>query len=534
MCMAERKKKREKIKRYKGRVCIIIAVILIIAFLAVTLLFSLFCDLKMIGLEPSSKSGFYVDEIELGMNITGFSMRSPLTIKYNMNGDNLNDTSEYYDGKIRLEVPEEGYRLYTIKATVCDGDNNCIEPITFTYILGKKLDEDITLKTININCSQYDLYDYNSGIMVGGATYDLYRETAVDGEYIIGNYNNRGKKWMRDAFVTMFDTDGSLIMNRKASIGISGWTSSAYSVKSMKVVTFVDSDEGVKEEVFRLRSGSQDQFSGNIRSSINSRLTENSGFDGGNTTERMVVFLNGDYYGIFDKQIDYSKSDLVSLFGLDKEKNVSKYRGSEESVFRAFGIGAEIWNDLDSAGKRERLEELTDMEDFLRYYAIQILTNNTDWPMNNYVAWRYEGRKDDSNKYKDGKLRFILRDTDLSYYTDENINWFEGSKGDIFRFLMEGINNGAGSVFSKVMESDYYRNRFIEILRELINGPFRTENVLKIIDEEAAKIDHQVELWSTPEEYEEWKQWIEVLREAAGKREQEIRDDVLEYFNVIL
>ena len=154
--------------------------------------------------------------------------------------------------------------------------------------------------------------------------------------------------------------------------------------------------------------------------------------------------------------------------------------------------------------------------------------------MNNYTAWRYKGRDDGLNKYKDGKLRFLLRDTDLTYYTDENTEWFEGSKGDIFEYLMEGKYNGKGSVFPKVMESEYYRNRFIEILRELINGPFRTENVLKIIDEEAAKIDHQVELWSTPEEYEEWKHWIEVLRGAAASREQEVRDDVFKYFGVVL
>lgn len=532
--MVEKKKQNEKKREYK-KIALRVVVFALAGFACVlVLLFLVFYDLKAIGLEFNKKSGFYEDGFELSMNITGFSIRSPLTIKYNMNGDNLEDTSEEYNGAINLELPEVGYKLYTIKATVCDGDNNCIEPVSATYVLGRNLNEDITLKVININCSQHDLYDYDTGIMVGGATYDLYKESVKDGEYILGNYSNRGKKWMRDAFVTIFDVDGSLVMDQEASIGISGLTSSSYSVKSINVKMFFEGEDEGRMEDFRLRSGGQDKFSGNIRSSISSRLTEESGFDGGNTTERMVVFLNGDYYGIFDKQIDYSKSDLIRLFSLDKEKNVSKVRGSEESVFSELGIGVEIWDDLDMPGGRERLEKLIDMEDFLRYYAIQIMINNTDWPTNNYVAWKYKGKKDETNKYTDGRLRFLLRDTDLTYYTDENTDWFEGVKGDIFEFLMEKKYNGAGSVFYKVMESEYYRNRFIEILRELINGPFKTENVLKIIDEEAGKIDHQVKLWYSDEEYGEWKGWIEVLKKAAGKREQEVRDDVLKYFDVTL
>ena len=518
--MVEKSLSKKQMRKHRGVVAGIVIFVVSVLIGFVTWFFWAFDGVRAVGIKFNLESGFYDDGIELEIATTGFSMKAPLAIRYNMNGDSLNDTYEEYNGKIRLDVPDVGYYLYTVTAIVCDGDRNCTEPVVATYVIGRNLDEDVTLSIVSVNCSQYDLYDYYYGIMVGGATLDLYSNMVEDGGHILGNYNNRGNKWLRNAYITVFNPDGAIALEQKALIGISGFSSSLYSVKSMSVTMPAVDEADESEEGFLLRSGSQDQFSGNIRSSVINRLIEDSNFDGGNTTERIVVFLNGKYYGIFDKQMNYSKVDLSRMFDLDKKNKIIKNKGSEASIFDSFGIGNSAWDDLNEKKNREMLEKKVDMENFLRYYAIQMLINNTDWPTNNYVAWKYKGKRDETNKYTDGRLRFLLRDTDLTYYTDENINWFEGVKCDIFEALMENKYNGAGSIFPKVMESEYYRNRFIEILRELINGPFRTENVLKIIDEEAAKINHQVELWSTPEEYEEWKYWIEVLRGAAASREQ--------------
>lgn len=490
--------------------------------------------LRGVSIVFDKKSGFYDDSIDVNIGIEGFSINSPVFIKYNMNGNVLNTEGEDYNGAIRLEVPETAYDLYTLSAMACDNDGNCTEPVVKSYVLGHNIDEDATLKIINVNCSQNDLDDYYTGIMVGGATYDMYRDLTEEGEYVLGNYNNRGKKWMRDAYITMFDTDGASLIDQYGYLGVSGWTSSAYSTKSLKVSMYIEDGENFREETFKLRSGSQDQFSGNIRSSLVSRLAEESGFEGGVSTERVVVFLNGEFYGIFDMQDTFSEVNMQRKYGIEKKKNIRKYKSAEKFVFEAMGIENDLWMNLDSVEGRRRLEEEIDMDNFLKYYAIQILVNNTDWPTNNYGAWRYEGKDEGNNKYTDGRARFLLYDMDITYYSDENIQWFEGINEDAFISIMENKYGGRDSVFPKVMETEYYRNRFIEIMRELINGPFRTENVLKIIDEEAAKIDHQVELWSTPEEYEEWKQWIEIMRNDAATREQEVRNDILEYFDVVL
>ena len=172
---------------------------------------------------------------------------------------------------------------------------------------------------------------------------------------------------------------------------------------------------------------------------------------------------------------------------------------------------------------------MIDMDDYLQYFAVQILFNNTDWPMNNFEAWRVNGKNRTNNKYEDGRIRFLVYDTDLIYYNEEGILWFEGSIGDIFKYLMEGKYNGTGSTFKKVMESEYYRAKFIILLEELLDGPFATENVLKVINEEAEKIDHQVKLFSSDEEYQEWSENVEMMKRAAAERENEVRFDIEEY-----
>ena len=167
---------------------------------------------------------------------------------------------------------------------------------------------------------------------------------------------------MREAYITRFDRVGDLVWDQDVYIGISGGSSAAYDVKSLKVSMQManEEDEGIK--TVRLRSGSQDQFSGNIRSSVVDRLAEECDFDGRAGTRRVVLFLNGEYYGIFDMQNTFSEQNLVRMFELAKKKDVEKNRGSEKDVFEAFRIGGEVWDNLDSVEGRAKLEELIEIK----------------------------------------------------------------------------------------------------------------------------------------------------------------------------
>lgn len=492
------------------------------------------------GITFSKPSGFYSEDQYIEISKAGLFFNNGGVIKYNLNGDDLDDNNLEYSSQIKLEVPEEGYKLYTIRAAVCLDE--CEDEKIATYVLGKKLDQDITLDIVSISSSQKNLYDYDTGIMVPGRVHDdALRDGLVD-EAIIGNYSIRTNEWIKDSYIVVFDTNGKVVLDKKVGLAISGGASAALDKKSLKIVgdrnkgydgVLFDFD-GLKEyDSMRLRSGGQDQDSGNIRSSVASRLAKQSNFPGICDTKRIVVFLNGDYYGVFDAQQNYSKEYLTNRFNITGKNNIEKQRGNENFVLEQFGF-KEMLDRINNKNGDRDVEKYIDMGDFLRYYAIQILWNNTDWPMNNYEAWRTAKTINEDNPYEDGRLRFLIYDTDLIYYSEKNRLHFENADGDLFKNLMENKDRAFSSSFRNVMKSDFYRNEFINILEEYMNGAFKTENVLRIINEEAEKIEHQMELFYTESEYEEWQKWIEIMKETAKKRNDEVRADVKRYFGIDL
>lgn len=488
------------------------------------------------------ESGFYDHDIDL---ILTSNYGDKGNIKYNLSGDSLDKDGIIYDNPIKLIVPEEGYEVYTVKASYCNVNNWCGEPFYETYVLGKELSRDVDIDIVSITSSYENLYDYYKGILVPGVKNKEAEERGEEHSYEVGNYNERGDEWIRDAHVTMFDKTGRIMLDKNLGIAVSGWTSSALETKSLKIVgnkkhgyTQIPFDFGEGVSVYnsiKLRAGGQDLSYGNIRSSVVSRLAEESDFKGNTGTKRVVVFLNNEYYGIFDVQRSYSDSTLAKIYNLPDPDKVEKYKYSEGMAFDNGRVLDLFRADLRKEENREALEESVDLDEYFTYYALQILWNNTDWPMNNYEIWRYiDTDNESSNKYQDGKYRFLIYDADLVYYTEGNKNYFEGAIGDLFSSLMEGKNKSNGSNFANVMKATEYKTRFLAVLRELINGPFETNNVLRIIDEEAAKIDRQMQIHYSDEEYEDWKGWINLMKKAAKERNGVVRADVKKYFGVDL
>ena len=88
---------------------------------------------------------------------------------------------------------------------------------------------------MSITSDRNNLYDYKTGILTKGKTY--YDNLAKNGNasYIEGNYSNRGEEWVRNAHMAIFDRDGRVSLEQNIGLGVSGGSSSAFDVKSLKV-----------------------------------------------------------------------------------------------------------------------------------------------------------------------------------------------------------------------------------------------------------------------------------------------------------
>ena len=146
--------------------------------------------------------------------------------------------------------------------------------------------------------------------------------------------------------------------------------------------------------------------------------------------------------------------------------------------------------DLNDETNRKELEKHIDMNNYLLYLAIEFLSGNSDAIWANSEVWFYDTSKgEEESIYADGRARFLLYDMDMIYYS-ENTTLYVTCYFDRFKECFLDTD----SLFKNVMSSKYYRNKFITLICDLINTSFKDENVIKIIDEEFAKIQKEMEI----------------------------------------
>lgn len=298
------------------------------------------------------ESGYYTETISVSLKK---DPKFPWSaeIYYTLDGNDPTIESARYRGRILLE-PDEELQVYPLKVVVYyRGEYSDI--FERTYIIGDGFDF-CGMEIVSITSDSANLYDYETGILVPGKTYDDNVSAGVEG-YVSGNYNQRSEEWIRNAHMTVLNSDGYVEMEQRVGLGVSGWTSASMEVKSLKLyanyfgnisdqkfVINYEFDKGKESRTYSfvdeyasicLRAGSQDRVNGNIRSAIVSRLAQESGFDGCTDTKRCIVFLNGEFYGIFDIQQNYSNSHLAKRFGLEYSEFIEKNKGKEGNVFQA-------------------------------------------------------------------------------------------------------------------------------------------------------------------------------------------------------
>lgn len=426
----------------------------------------------------SHGSGFYADEITLEMTCQTAGAK----IYYTTDGSVPDDTDLLYEAPITLKsrstdpnilssqtgtsaggdyIPKgKVKKANVIRAVAYLPDGTVSEVRNGTFWVGTDRTEEYgDVPVISLMTEMDNLYDYEKGIYVLGKTYDDWVAAQGDEPYEAwqaeGNYSNRGKEWERPVTVEYITYDGSEGFTQDMGFRIMGAASRNATQKSFRftaredyglkaveypIIPGVERSDGTGEvtkyKSFVLRNGGNDCDYAKIRDPYIQKLADGGRYDTMASTP-CVVYLNGEYWGMYTIAEDYSDNYIENNYGIDN-KNVIIVKkgeieeGNDEDIQLYYDMHDFITsNDMTDPANYAKACEMIDIGSYVDSLALNLYIYNQDsiFEGNNWQMWRVRD-VGEASEFADGKWRMLVYDTDYSTgiydggdtYTMDNIS----------------------------------------------------------------------------------------------------------------
>lgn len=189
-------------------------------------------------------------------------------------------------------------------------------------------------------------------------------------------------------------------------------------------------------------------------------------------------------------------------------------------------------------------QKFLDMDNFIDYWAYNLIIGQGDWPHNNLNIWRYRTESFPSTtevtSYDDGRWRYNLRDLDFAFdiynhgYLPNNLANILNGTGSIDSF----VTNGPQTVFiQKLMTNEDFKQRFIARACDIMNTNARTTVMNAKIDAFADVIEpvvaENMRRWGRPwHNFQTWEGNITTFRGSINPRNNQFRGQLNTYFKL--
>ncbi len=468
---------------------------------------------------------------------------------------------------------------------------------TQTYFIG----ENVSMPVVALTVNHHDMFDSTDGLY---ATGDLTNNPGMGNWGGVGGDDTNNPKctepckqanfWRDDEFpvhVEYFENGSSTTEKTweiDAGISIIG-NYSRYKPKKSVAIKMDNDDYGdkvLKYSFFKTRPEAKKMKSFNLRNNGNRFWTDYFGdpmlvslMEGTDVdyqrSLQVVVFYNGEYFGIHDLRERLNRSFVETNYGIDsKSINVVKNcangdqgcvngwapSGTNGASSTEFGQVVNSITGGNFAGENNQsyaqLKEKLNVNSFAQYMVAEMYIHNGDWPNNNIRAW---GSPQNGYPFK-----FMIFDVDHGYGFTPGIMGFDTESQNMFQWVLGSAtenNNGGnqttpgqggigggmgfgmggnttiGNMLKKLLENPDFRHLFINQACILLNDYLTYEKVQQAIKK-------QLEMLPSSEQSRDEQRWprnqakynwspsgADILRFAQNRTET-FRQELATYFNL--
>ena len=369
---------------------------------------------------------------------------------------------------------------------------------TSTYFVGEDIVELFgNIMVVSLVVDPFDLLDYETGIMAKGAIYDEHivenAQLSTENQYLVqANYSQKGKAWERAASLELFDRSNTLTATAPCGIRLRGYMSRVFAQKSfnlyfrkkygadsLECALFGDGGAASYDDVY-LRAGGNAAERASFRDPLLQDLLSGYAFST-QKTRPAIVFLNGEFYGVFSLGEKYSEDYVEHYYGVSKN-NVVIFEDGE--LDEGVEDDAALYEELAGFAERDLSDDTSwdafcsavDVQSMVDCYAAEIYISNPDFhDTKNCRVWRAR-KPEDGTEHGDTRWRWMIYDLE---YSAGLYGIVDATKADFdtFDFYLDN-----SPLFASAMRSPVFRAMLRERLVDLMTGVFRPENVVDAFD----------------------------------------------------
>ena len=324
-----------------------------------------------------------------------------------------------------------------------------------------------------------------------------------------------------------------------------------YGDKILKYSLFKTRPEAKKIKAFNLRNNGNRFWTDYIGDAMMTALLEGTDVDY-QRSRQVVVFYNGEYFGIHDMRERLNRHFVETNYGIDaKSINMINIKGTELEASGTNGSSVteyqQLYSEISSskyAGENnenyEKVKTKLNVNSFAQYMFAEMYFHNGDWPTNNVRAWGGNGHP----------FKFVAFDTDHGFGFSPGISGFDVEGQNMFTWVLGNNNSGGmwggmgggatagpGTMLKKLLENPDFKRMFINNACILLNSYLTYEKVQKTVQSMMATIpsseqSRDEQRWPRTQTNFRWAPNGSDLIAYAKDRSETIKKEMADYFDL--